>query len=95
MRLWSPYIYTRGLAAPDNQPVAKVCAEATAYTLLRMLELPVPQFDRNQADPKHGLPSWVRDYSSNPNTPTHRSLAIKGTVFLRVGEPAGDLLGAK
>ncbi|POS79532.1 ankyrin and HET domain-containing protein [Diaporthe helianthi] len=56
--------------APDySQSVASIYTRATARFIIQYQELLWLQFDNDNKNPKHDLPSWCPDYSSEPGWP--------------------------
>ncbi|KAK7714059.1 hypothetical protein SLS64_004156 [Diaporthe eres] len=63
--------------APDySQSVADVYTRATARFLIQYQELIWLQFDNDNKSPRHALPSWCPDYSTEPGRPPRGYIAI-------------------
>ncbi|KAG6362939.1 hypothetical protein INS49_008034 [Diaporthe citri] len=64
------------LAPNYSQSVADVYTRATARFIIQYQELIWLQFDNDNKSPRHALPSWCPDYSTEPGRPPRGYTAI-------------------
>ncbi|KAL8378035.1 hypothetical protein RB595_008636 [Gaeumannomyces hyphopodioides] len=75
----------RAMTPDYSQSVAQVYARAAALFIAQMQSLDTLQFDRDNANPAHELPSWCPDYSSDPTRP-HRGYVAAMSEGYRAGD---------
>ncbi|KAL8308875.1 hypothetical protein RB593_006944 [Gaeumannomyces tritici] len=80
--LWLARPQDVSAVAPDySQSVAQVYARAAALFVAQTQSLLWLQFDRDNVNPVHELPSWCPDYSSDPAWPRRGYVAATGEGY--------------